>query len=110
LLQRNLEVSRPDSYVNKAVADGAVSFSLDHFVTVRVARETYSIECTMPYNPHDRQHVLCSKLGKNDLSGKKVLRKIFSPILLKVCPVPPSGILLEALELRSTFRTRLCLK
>ncbi|KAJ7048203.1 hypothetical protein C8F01DRAFT_139384 [Mycena amicta] len=81
--RRNLEVSRPDSHVNKAVADGAVSFSLDHFVTARVARETFGIECAMPYDPHDKQHQLRSRLTKNAVSGEKVLHEIFSPILMK---------------------------
>ncbi|KAJ7760087.1 hypothetical protein DFH07DRAFT_1023117 [Mycena maculata] len=39
---RGLEVSRPDSHVNKAVADRPVSFYLDHFVSARISD---GIEC-----------------------------------------------------------------
>ncbi|KAG5644294.1 hypothetical protein DXG03_008712 [Asterophora parasitica] len=60
-LQASLEVigvnfCRPDSHVNKAVADGGVSFYIDHFVTARVAKYSYGIEVGIPYDIWDAEH------------------------------------------------------
>ncbi|KIJ11257.1 hypothetical protein PAXINDRAFT_15797 [Paxillus involutus ATCC 200175] len=38
---------RPSQHVNKAVADGAVSFFIDHLVSARTARFTYGTECNL---------------------------------------------------------------
>ncbi|KAK0209577.1 hypothetical protein IW262DRAFT_514195 [Armillaria fumosa] len=38
LQPRNIQLSRPDSHVNKAVADGAISFYIDHAVNARISR------------------------------------------------------------------------
>ncbi|KAJ7652892.1 hypothetical protein B0H17DRAFT_1214867 [Mycena rosella] len=46
---RGLELSRPDSHINKAVADGAVSFYLDHFVSARISKHTDGVECSIIY-------------------------------------------------------------
>ncbi|KAJ7189266.1 hypothetical protein C8R46DRAFT_36829 [Mycena filopes] len=51
-----LAVTRPDAHVNKAVADGAVSFYIDHHVSVRVAKETYGLEISEVYNPNNYEH------------------------------------------------------
>ncbi|KAG5636036.1 hypothetical protein H0H81_009309 [Sphagnurus paluster] len=40
-----LSLCRPDSHLNKAVADGAVSFYLDHYISVRISRHTYGTKC-----------------------------------------------------------------
>jgi len=47
---------RPDSHVNKAVADGAVSYYIDHLVSSRVARYTYGTECGVAFDPTDPEH------------------------------------------------------
>lgn len=41
LKEEGLDICRPDNYTNKAVAEGAVSFFLEHFVTVRVTKMAY---------------------------------------------------------------------
>ncbi|KAF7362767.1 hypothetical protein MVEN_00626400 [Mycena venus] len=51
-----LDVTRPDAHLNKAVADGAVSFYVDHYVSVRVARFTYGMQISEPYNPNNVEH------------------------------------------------------
>ncbi|PIL34593.1 hypothetical protein GSI_03372 [Ganoderma sinense ZZ0214-1] len=48
---------RPDSHTNKAVANGAVSFFLDHFVSSRVMKTTYGTGMVVEYNPFDPVHV-----------------------------------------------------
>ncbi|KAJ7214941.1 hypothetical protein GGX14DRAFT_609817, partial [Mycena pura] len=78
-----LEVSRPDSHVNKAVSDGAVSFYLDRFVTARIAKDTYGIECGVKYNPSDAEHASRSKSTYMDESGDLRVFEKFSSILLK---------------------------
>ncbi|KAJ7157435.1 hypothetical protein C8R46DRAFT_909720 [Mycena filopes] len=46
---QGLEMSRPDSHVNKAVADGAVSLYLDHYVSARVSEHTHGVEIVEEY-------------------------------------------------------------
>ncbi|KAF6748676.1 hypothetical protein DFP72DRAFT_915785 [Ephemerocybe angulata] len=52
-----MTVSRPDTHVNKAVSNGAVSFYLDSAVTSRVARLTYGVEVCVDYNSTDYEHI-----------------------------------------------------
>ncbi|OAX34644.1 hypothetical protein K503DRAFT_803418 [Rhizopogon vinicolor AM-OR11-026] len=47
---------RPDGHVNKAVADGAISFYIDHLVSSRVARATHDVEIYTPFNSQDPEH------------------------------------------------------
>ncbi|KIM58494.1 hypothetical protein SCLCIDRAFT_128104 [Scleroderma citrinum Foug A] len=47
---------RPNQHVNKAVADGAVSFHLDRLVSGRAARFTYGTGCNVSYNEFDSEH------------------------------------------------------
>jgi hypothetical protein len=98
---QGLDVSRPDSHVcvthhliyqttliswhrNKAVADGAVSFYLDHFVSVRVSKHTYGLECVTAYVSDDAEHRARLKSAVKDAAGDLMIPKMFSPILLKV--------------------------
>ncbi|TFK20828.1 hypothetical protein FA15DRAFT_707733 [Coprinopsis marcescibilis] len=78
-----LNVLRPDSHVNKAVADGALSYYLDHRVGSRVSRFTYGVNCHVPYNPHDEEHQLRSITSWFSPSGNRRLPGFFSVILPK---------------------------
>ncbi|KAF8815839.1 hypothetical protein BYT27DRAFT_7078804, partial [Phlegmacium glaucopus] len=51
-----LDVSRPDSHVNKAVADGAVSFYIDHFVSTRVSKFAYGTSVYRRYDADNPEH------------------------------------------------------
>jgi hypothetical protein len=42
---------------NKAVADGAVSFYLDHHVRTQIAKVTYGSRVTVPYVDSDPEHI-----------------------------------------------------
>ncbi|THG96744.1 hypothetical protein EW026_g5140 [Hermanssonia centrifuga] len=53
-----MELSRPDNHTNKAVAEGAVSHYLQHFVSVRVARLTYGAACCVDFDGADNDHSL----------------------------------------------------
>ncbi|KAG1846570.1 hypothetical protein DFJ58DRAFT_705635 [Suillus subalutaceus] len=58
-----ISFSRPDNHCNKAVADGAVSYFIDHLVSSRVSRFTYGTECSVPFNPFDMEHRARQKEG-----------------------------------------------
>ena len=69
---------------NKAVASGAASFYLDHYVEHRIARVTYGLKTSIPYNKKDPEHKARRK--QNILprrSGDKITN-IFSTLILKV--------------------------
>jgi hypothetical protein len=51
-----LTFSRPDGQLNKAVADGAVSFYLNNFVSTRIARKTYGIIRRVFYDANNAEH------------------------------------------------------
>ncbi|KAJ7021945.1 hypothetical protein C8F04DRAFT_1139529 [Mycena alexandri] len=76
-----LDVSRPDSHVNKAVADGAVSFLLHHVVLARVSQHTYGIECLTRFVANNPEHR--GRKPITDAAGDLMLAKMFSPILYK---------------------------
>ncbi|KAJ7157441.1 hypothetical protein C8R46DRAFT_1226024 [Mycena filopes] len=80
---QGLEVSRPDSHVNKAVADGAVSFYLDHYVSARVSKETYGIEGITTYISTNAEHSSRSGTAYRDARGVLVVPGAFSTILKK---------------------------
>jgi len=71
-------------YRNKAVADGAVSFYIDHCVGVRIATATYGIECLTSFDENDLEHVARSNKAIFRPSGRIVLPDYFDVILQKV--------------------------
>ncbi|KAF6752161.1 hypothetical protein DFP72DRAFT_1171705 [Ephemerocybe angulata] len=79
-----ITVSRPDSHVNKAVSNGAVSFFLDSLVSSRVSRATYGMEVDVDYDSTDREHM---KRGRSvyihPSTGVPMLSGGFSAILDK---------------------------
>ncbi|KAI0824346.1 hypothetical protein BC628DRAFT_1322650 [Trametes gibbosa] len=75
-----LRLFRPDSHTSKAVAEGAVSFYLENFVSARVARLTYGVEISTTYQKADPEHY-ARRAGKYiDASGTVLLRNGFSNI------------------------------
>lgn len=78
-----LHFSRPDSHVNKAVADGAVSFYLDHFVSARISKMAYGINCSVPFDPTNKEHQNRLSSVFTSLTGEKKLSGVFSVILQK---------------------------
>ncbi|KAL1700716.1 hypothetical protein EV121DRAFT_213593 [Schizophyllum commune] len=50
------DVCRPDSHMNKAVADGGVLYVVDHHVTARVAKFTYGTDGARVYQKKDKEH------------------------------------------------------
>jgi hypothetical protein len=89
---------RPDAHVNKAVADGAVSFYIDHLVSSRVARATYGVECFTPYYSEDFEHQIRQHKSFIDATGELCIPDHFESILLKETKVS------EMREFRKSFQ------
>lgn len=70
---------------NKAVADGAMSFYLDHRVSVRVASKTYGLDCNTIFNKADPQHIARMHTLYTGASGHQYVQHKFTSILPKVC-------------------------
>ncbi len=70
---------------NKAVADGAVSFYLDHFVSARVAHLTYGVQMGIAFDCDDPEHLHRSHQTYYDAAGIRRVSNAFSCILEKVC-------------------------
>ncbi|KIJ66157.1 hypothetical protein HYDPIDRAFT_174829 [Hydnomerulius pinastri MD-312] len=94
-----LNFCRPDSHTNKAVADGAIAFYLDHRVSARVAKFTYGTRCAIEFNKNDEQHKLRAASAIPRPSGRTVIPNAFSAILNKGTAVS------EAKEFRKDFIT-----
>ncbi|KAF4620562.1 hypothetical protein D9613_001104 [Agrocybe pediades] len=81
--EKGLDVSRPDSHVNKAVADGAVSFYIDHFVAARVSKVAYGIDIHTNYQPTSPEHRLRAHTVFENDDGQIEIPGLFSTILSK---------------------------
>ncbi|KAI0628133.1 hypothetical protein C8Q77DRAFT_1162430 [Trametes polyzona] len=78
-----LKLYRPDTHTNKAVAEGGVSFYLEHFVSARVMKMSYGTIINTSYDPTDPDHVARSWKKIVRPSGRIVVPDFFSPILAK---------------------------
>ncbi|KAF8989888.1 hypothetical protein BDQ17DRAFT_1547414 [Cyathus striatus] len=95
----DMSLSRPDSHLSKAVADGAVSFYIDHFVSVRVAKFFYGTFCVAPYLPFKPDHVSRSaSTFINKTNGKRCINGMFDVIL------PKNTAVSEAKEFRENYQ------
>jgi len=58
---------------NKAVAIGAVSYYVDHFVTARVSKFTYGVPCNVVYNSGNPEHAKrAHKLYTNEMGERRI--------------------------------------
>lgn len=74
---------RPGTQLNKAVADGAVSFYIDHLVKTRVAKVTYGIPVAIRYVSSRLDHIARKKTKILSFSGQWMLPNAFGSILKK---------------------------
>ncbi|KDR69807.1 hypothetical protein GALMADRAFT_77195 [Galerina marginata CBS 339.88] len=80
----SLKVFRPEEQANKAVADGAISFYLDHFVQTRMSKFTCGVICRVPYDEKDSEHQKrVATKHTCPLTGETRLPDMFSVILSK---------------------------
>ncbi|TFK64303.1 hypothetical protein BDN72DRAFT_846729 [Pluteus cervinus] len=77
-----IDVCVPDS-VNEAIANGAVSFFIDHFVSARVSKFQYGTVVNTLYLPYKSSHFQRRDKRCIDLSGKIRLPHAFDVILPK---------------------------
>ncbi|KAJ6458045.1 hypothetical protein C8R47DRAFT_1188838 [Mycena vitilis] len=96
-LKLGVDLTRPDAHLNKAVADGAVSFYIDHHVSVRVARFTYGLQVIQVYDPENSEHTARSKQAFKCATGQVIVPGTFNPILKKGMQV------CETTEFRSLY-------
>ena len=99
---RGIDILRPDAYLwakkpcdshpltygscirNKAVAEGAIIFKVDPFVSGRVSKYAYGIECSNVFNPHRADHLARQHTCYEVPSGETWVPNYFSAILRKV--------------------------
>ncbi|KAI0318147.1 hypothetical protein OF83DRAFT_1171359 [Amylostereum chailletii] len=81
--EKGSNLFRPDEHTGKAVAEGAVSFYLDHYVSTRVAKLTYGTEGAIAYDPTKLSHLLRTDDAYTDLDGERYLPCAFYPIITK---------------------------
>ena len=74
----------PDMDSNKAVAVGAVSFYLNHFVTGRISKFTYGTTYNTLYQPSDPEHVKREHKSYLNPVGEKRIPGYFDSMLLRV--------------------------
>ena len=82
--QINLRMLIEIYFRNKAVAEGAISFNIDHSVTSRVSRYTYGVECCPTFDPDNLEHIARAHTREAGPSGTLVVPNGFSGILSKV--------------------------
>ena len=68
----------------KAVANGAVSFYLDHYVTARVAKVSYGFQGSTSYFPDDPEHARRSQNVWARPSGREMISGGFITVLERV--------------------------
>jgi hypothetical protein len=74
---------------NKAVAVGAVSFHVDHFVTGRIAKFTYGAPSSILYQAFNPEHVRREQKSYLDAAGDKRIPGHFETMLSRVRFPPP---------------------
>lgn len=72
---------------NKAVAEGAASFYLQQFVSIRVAKLTYGTKVAEHYNESNPEHRKRSATVGMNAAGRKLVPGAFAVALAKVCLV-----------------------
>jgi len=92
-----LRICKPDTHTNKAVAVGAVSFYVDHFVTGRISKFTYGVPGNTIYQAYNPEHVQREHKSYLDLAGERRIPDHFGAMLSRGTKV------LEDREIRSRF-------
>ena len=75
---------------NKAVAIGAISYYVDHFVTARISKFTYGVPCSARYCSSNPEHVKREHKAYIDATGNKRVPGCFNTMLTKVRHSPSS--------------------
>ncbi|KAI0315431.1 hypothetical protein OF83DRAFT_1173828 [Amylostereum chailletii] len=78
---------RPEEHTGKSVAEGAVSFHIDNYVSARV-EVTYGVEGAEKYDEAKTSHKQRENDAYPDYDGELYIRGAFIPIILKGSQVP----------------------
>ncbi|KAK0481096.1 hypothetical protein EDD18DRAFT_1312232 [Armillaria luteobubalina] len=97
LQSRNIQLSRPDSHVNKAVPDGAISFYIDHAVNARMSRYNLGSKEFTSYDSSIFEHRRRSSKAYVAANGELSLDDQFDVIL------PKSILVSETTEFGRTY-------
>lgn len=76
--------------MNKAVADGALSYYMDHLVTTRVSKFAYGSKCNVTYDASDPEHVRRQADAFTSANNERRIPGYFDAILPKNTPVDES--------------------
>jgi len=94
---KGIDILRPDAYLNKAVAEGAIIFKIHPFVSSRVSKYAYGIQCSHVFNSHRADHLARQHTCYEVPSGETWVPNSFSAILKKDIGVE------EETEFRSSY-------
>ncbi|KAI9572586.1 hypothetical protein HD554DRAFT_2202484 [Boletus coccyginus] len=97
---KNINISRPDNHINKAVANGAVLSHVDrdnHLVELRVTRVSYGVVCSVPVQANDEEHIRRKHLWESDPRGNLYVRGCFKPTFHRGARLP------EEMEFQHSF-------
>lgn len=78
-----LKFFKPDTNIAKAVAVGAVSFYIDHFVQARITKFAYGTTCSTIYKPSNPEHVKRKSRTFQDELGHTYVPDVFTTMLSK---------------------------
>ncbi|PFH47736.1 hypothetical protein AMATHDRAFT_6473 [Amanita thiersii Skay4041] len=78
-----ITIMRPDAYLNKAVAEGAVAHYLDRTVRSRVSKYDFGISMSETFNPNRPEHIARQDRAVYVASGDRWIGGAFSTILPK---------------------------
>ncbi|CCM04651.1 uncharacterized protein FIBRA_06835 [Fibroporia radiculosa] len=107
LQQIGLHVSRPDRHTSKAVAEGAVAFYLEEWVSARVARVTYGVQCLIPYHENDPEHLARRASVVSRPSGKRMIPDAFRILLSRGGRIHENGEVYQELYKEAREKTAL---
>jgi len=105
LNKKGFSVVRPDHHVNKAVADGAISYYLDHFVKTRVTKLTYGTHIDIDYHPKNPEHR--KRPTFTAVSGAKQITNVFRVLLPGNKQVPETNEIRKSLYWEFSKRSEL---
>jgi len=81
LQPHRMGLCKPHIHTNKAVAEGAASFFLKHFVFIRIAKITYGKCHFVAYDPTDPEHIVRRERISIAPSGRPTLPGCFSTLI-----------------------------
>jgi len=107
--EQGLQLYRPDGHLGKAVADGAISYLVDHFVSMRVIKMTIVTPVTIKFIPHNPEHQRRRLIGhvKTGADGKKKVQHSCGVIVTKGNAISESSVFRHSFSVSSLDKWQL---